>query len=212
MSTIASPLPRLAPPTAAIAAAALVLLGSPLAISGTGSVFDTARVRDWRSMVQPRVSFVVKIGTSGDHRELRPDLRTPSDHLANIRQTLKPAIVDLAAVFGVSRQAIYKWISGESTPEPDKFARIHALSRVADAFREAGVTRAAHILKIKGFDGASLMDLAAADALLPWHIEASIDEARAMDTAYERSGLAETKARPSEDWRTELSIPGSGER
>ena len=212
MSTITPPLPRLAPPTAAIAAAAFVLLGSPLAISGTGSVFETARVCDWRSMLQPRVSFVVKIGTTGDHQGQRPDLRTPSDHLANIRQTLKPAIVDLAMVFGVSRQAIYKWIGGESTPEPDKIARIHALSRVADAFHEAGVTRAAHILKIKGFDGASLMDLVAADALLPWHIEASIDEARTMDTAYERSGLAKTKARPSEDWRTELSVPGSSER
>ena len=212
MSTIAPPLLRLAPTTTALAAAAFVLLGSPLAINGTGSIFETARACDWRSMVQPRVSFVVKIGTSGDHREQRPDLRTPSDHLANIRQTLKPAIVDLATVFGVSRQAIYKWISGESAPEPDKFARIHALSRVADAVREAGVTRAAHILKIKGFDGASLMDLVAADALLPWHVEASIAEARTMDAAYERSGLAKTKARPSEDWRTELSVPGSSER
>ena len=212
MSPITPPLPRLAPPTTAIAAAAFVLLGSPLALNGTGSIFETARACDWRSLVQPRVSFVVTIGTTEDQQERRLDLRSPSDHLANIRQTLSPAIVDLATVFGVSRQAIYKWMGGESTPEPDKFARIRTLSRVADAFREAEVTHAAHILKIKEFDGASLMDLVAADALLPWHIEASIAEARAMNAAYERSGLAKTKAPPSEDWRTELSIPGSGER
>ena len=125
---------------------------------------------------------------------------------------LSPAIADLATVFGVSRQAIYKWIGGEATPEPDKFERIRALSHAADAFRDAGITRASSMLKMKAFEGRSLMDLAAAGQLLPSHIQSLIAEAQAMDGAYDRSGLAKSKAKPSDDWRTEVSIPGSPER
>lgn len=119
-----------------------------------------------------------------------------SDHIGNIRQALNPAIADLAKVFGVSRHAIYKWISGEATPEPDKFERIRALSYAADAFREAGVARASHLLKMKVFDGRSLMDLAAAGQLLPSHIQSLVAESSAMEAAYERSGLAKSRAKP----------------
>ena len=141
-----------------------------------------------------------------------PDGKTASEHLGNIRQVLNPAIADMATVFGVSRQAIYKWIDGEATPEPDKFERICALSHAADAFRAAGITRASSMLKMKAFEGRSLMDLATAGQLLPPHIHSLIAEAQAMDAAYERSGLAKSKANPSDDWRSEVSIPGCQER
>jgi hypothetical protein len=65
---------------------------------------------------------------------------------------------------------------------------------------------------MKAFEGLSLMDLAAAGQLLPSHIQSLVTEAKAMDEAYDRSGLARSKAKPSEDWRAELSIPGSPER
>ena len=192
--------------------------GSDLAVSGTGSVFEISRARDWLGMLKARVTFDIDIdididvGMADDSQEQRPDLRSASDHLGNIRQVLNPAIADLATVFGVSRQAIYKWIGGEAKPEPDKFGRILALSQAADAFREAGITRASSMLEMKAFEGRSLMDLAAAGQLLPSHIQSLIAEARAMDAAYDRSGLAKSKAKPSDDWRTEVSIPGSPER
>lgn len=201
------------PFTAPIRAAATVaLIGSALVISGTGSVFDLSRAGDWRRMVEARLPFHVDVGVADESQEQRPDLRSASEHLANIRQALNPAIADLAAVFGVSRQAIYKWIGGEATPEPDKFERIRTLSHAADAFRDAGIARASSMLKMKAFEGRSLLDLAAAGQLLPSHIQALIAEAKAMDAAYDRSGLAKSKAKPSDDWRTELSIPGSPER
>jgi len=124
---------------------------------------------------------------------------------------LNPAIADLVAVFGVSRQAIYKWIGGEATPEPEKFERIIALSHAADAFRDAGITRASAMLKMKAFEGRSLLDLAATGQLLPSHIQMLIAEAQALDAAYDRSGLAKSKAKPSTDWRAEVSIPGAPE-
>ena len=204
------PMPFAAPIRAA-ASAAFVLLGSALAVGGTGSVFEISRAGDWRKLLKARVTFLVDVGAADDSQELRPDLRSASEHLANVRRVLNPAISDLATVFGVSRQAIYKWIGGEATPEPDKFVRIRALSHAADTFRNAGVTRASSMLKMKAFEGRSLMDLAAAGQLLSSHIRSLIAEAQAMDAAYDRSGLAKTKAKPSDDWRTEVSIPGSPE-
>ena len=37
-------------------------------------------------------------------------------------------------------------------PEPEKLDRIGALSQVADAFRNAGVSRAGSLLKMKAFE------------------------------------------------------------
>ena len=202
------PMPFAAPISAA---AEFALLGSALEVGGTGSVFDMSRVRIWHKMLQPRVPFRVDVGVADDSQERRPDLRSASEHLANVRQVLNPAIADLATVFGVSRQSIYKWIGEEATPEPDKVERIRALSQAADAFRDSGVSRASAIPKMKAFDGRSLMDLAAAGQLLPSHVKSLIAEARAMDAAYDRSGLAKSKAKPSDDWLAEVSIPGSPE-
>lgn len=199
-----------AAPIGAAAAAAFVLISAQ--VIGTGSFLDPYRAGELRRWLEPRVPFHVDVGVTDYAQEQRPDRRSAAEHLANIRQVLNPAIADLATVFGVSRQAIYKWIGGEATPEPDKFKRILALSHAADAFRDAGITRASSLLKIKAFDGQSLLDLIAADQLLPLHVQALINEARAMDAAYARSGLAKSKAKPSDDWRAEVSIPGSPER
>lgn len=179
------------------------------ALSGTGSVFALSHANEWGKMLDTRVPyFDVQTANVG---VARPDIRSAAEHLANIRQTLNPAIADLATVFGVSRQAIYKWIGGESTPEADKLERIRSLSLAADAFQKAEVTRASSLLKMKAFDGRSLLDLVAAGHLAPEHTQMLIAEAQAMDAAYSRSGLAKSKAAPSDDWRAELSIPGSSE-
>lgn len=179
------------------------------ALGGTGSVFALSHANEWGKMLDTRVPYFDVQTTDAD--VARPDIRSAAEHLANIRQVLNPAIADLATVFGVSRQAIYKWIGGESTPEDDKLERIRALSLAADAFQKAGVTRASSLLKMKAFEGRSLLDLVAAGQLVPEHTQTLIAEAQAMDAAYSRSGLAKSKAAPSDDWRAELSIPGSSE-
>ena len=179
------------------------------ALGGTGSVFALSHANEWGKMLDTRVPYF-DVQTAGVDIA-RPDIRSAAEHLANIRQVLNPAIADLATVFGVSRQAIYKWIGGESTPEADKLERIRSLSLAADAFQKAEVTRASSLLKMKAFDGRSLLDLVAAGQLAPEHSQTLIAEAQAMDAAYSRSGLAKSKAAPSDDWRAELSIPGSSE-
>lgn len=179
------------------------------ALGGTGSVFALSHANAWGKMLDTRVPYFDVQTTDAD--AARPDIRSAAEHLANIRQVLNPAIADLATAFGVSRQAIYKWIGGESTPEDDKLERIRSLSLAADAFQKAGVTRASSLLKMKAFEGRSLLDLVAAGQLVPEHTQTLIAEAQAMDAAYSRSGLAKSKAAPSDDWRAELSIPGSSE-
>lgn len=136
------------------------------------------------------------------------DVRTVQQHLENIRNVLRPAITDLATVCGVSRQAVYKWLGGETTPESDKGQRIQTLSHAADSFRDAGIIHASSLWKMKLFAGHSLMDLVANDELSLTHIQSLIDEAKTMQAAYDRSGLATSKAKPSEDWRSEISVPG----
>lgn len=180
------------------------------ALSGTGSVFALPYVNEWGKMLDTSVPYF-DVETI-DMDAARPDVRSAAEHLANIRQVLKPAIADLATVFGVSRQAIYKWIGGESTPEANKLERICSLSLAADAFQKAGVTRASSLLKMKAFNGHSLLDLVSTGQLAPEHTQTLIAEAQAMNAAHSRSGLANSKALPSDDWRAELSIPGSSER
>ncbi|NVN47444.1 XRE family transcriptional regulator [Asaia spathodeae] len=179
------------------------------ALGGTGSIYAFSQANAWGPVLDARIpNFSVRtLGVS----TARPDIRSAAEHIANIRQVLNPAIADLVSVFGVSRQAIYKWISGESTPEDNKLERIRSLSLAADAFQKAQVMRASSLLKMKAFDGQSLLDLVSVGNLADSHIQALISEAQVMDAAYSRSGLGKSKARPSDDWRTELSIPGSSE-
>lgn len=177
---------------------------------GTGSAYGMDRSDTWRPYLQHRVPFISEVGLQSSANE-RVDVRTPLEHLENIRTVLNPAVSDLASVFDVSRQAIYKWLSNDSKPEPEKLARVQALSQIADAFKDAAVVRAGSLLKMKTFGDRSLMDIVKAGA--DWHeaVGILIAESRAMESAYERSGLAKSKAKPTSDWQTSQSIPASRE-
>ncbi len=177
---------------------------------GTGSAYGMDRSDTWRPYLQHRVPFIREVGVQGSGTE-RIDVRTPLEHLENIRTVLNPAVSDLASVFDVSRQAIYKWLSNDSKPEPEKSARVQVLSHIADAFNEAGIARAGSLLKMKTFDGRSLLDIVKAGDDWREAVDVLIAESRAMERAYERSGLAKSKAKPTSDWLASQSIPASRE-
>ena len=146
------------------------------------------------------------------HRRSLPDVRTVPEHIENIRDTLKPKMADLSAIFDVSRQAIYKWISGETTPEDGTIDKVRQLSRISDRFREANVMRAESLLNMKTFNGLSLMELIQSGENTDEHIDALIAEARAMESAYRKSRLADSRAIPTDDWLSDISIPWSFEK
>lgn len=195
--------PRL--PLRSVAQTAFVVM-----LVGTGSAYAMDRLDTWRPYLQHRVPFISEVGLQSSGAE-RVDVRTPLEHLENIRTVLNPAVSDLASVFDVSRQAIYKWLSNDSKPEPEKLARVQALSQIADAFKDAGVVRAGSLLKMKTFGDRSLMDIVKAGADWREAVDVLIAESRAMESAYERSGLAKSKAKPTSDWQTSQSIPASRE-
>ncbi len=179
---------------------------------GTGSVYGVDRAADWRHYLQPRVQFILDKVDDGLDKVGRPDIRTPIEHLENIRNVLNVPIAGLADILDVSRQAIYKWLSGKSEPEPEKLDRIVQLSSIADAFSEAGISHAGSLLKMKAFNGRSLMDLIKSCENSSDHVAALISEARAMEESYKQSGLLTSKSKPTDDWRSSISIPGSPEQ
>lgn len=178
-------------------------------VMGTGSVYAFDSCRYWGNFLNERIpDFQCQVIDAND---AGPDVRLPSAHLANIRQVFNPAVSDLATAFGVSRQAVYKWLGGGSIPEADKQERIEALSHAADAFKEAGVMHPSSFLKMRAFEGRSMLDLIAEGRLSQeQHVKVLINEALARDAAYRRSGLAERRNSPVIDaWLSELSIPGA---
>lgn len=181
-------------------------------LTGTGSIYDLDHAGSWRGYVQPRVAFILDVPESVEDGPKPIDVRMAAEHVENIRRILNPSVADLAALFEVSRQAIYKWLAGTAIPEEGKFERIRTLSQIADRLNAAGIARAGALLKMKAFDGRSLMDLIRSGENRDEHLERLMTEAKAMEQAYGRSGLATTRSRPTLDWQSDISIPGSSER
>ena len=82
---------------------------------------------------------------------------TPIDDLARIRQVLKPTVLELANLFGVSRQAIYDWQSG-AQPNDQTALRLAELARAADVFALSDVTVNPQTLRRKVTGGVTVLD------------------------------------------------------
>ena len=96
-------------------------------------------------------------GTQDDTPDYVEFDRSPAENLARIREVLKPAMLELASLFGVSRQAVYDWQQG-SQPVTQTALRLAQLARVADVFAEAGLDVDAKTLRRKVAGGRTLLD------------------------------------------------------
>lgn len=172
-------------------------------LTSTGSVYPQEEARNWRQYLEPRVYFIIE----GKEPLETVDVRSPIEHLENIRSVLNPPISELANFFEVSRQAIYKWLAKESSPEPDNLTRITMLSNIADAFKKAGIQRAGALLNMKAFDGQSLFDLLKSGKPYEKEIQDLISEAKIIEASYLQSGLSQSNAEPTSDWKASVSIP-----
>lgn len=137
------------------------------------------------------------------------DVRNPSQHLENIKTVLNLPVSETAALFGVTRQSIYKWLSSASVPEQDKAKKIRELSQIADAFRLANVSRPSDLVSMKAFDGKSVLDLFKNGESYASFIPLLIEESRAMDVAYDKSNIAGMHHERTDDWKATISIPYS---
>ena len=67
------------------------------------------------------------------------------------------------------------------------------------------------LAKMKAFNGRSLMDLVKEGE--DWHkpVQILIDESKAMNAAAEAANFAASKAKPTDGWKSSVSIPGTVE-
>ncbi|HBY1563971.1 TPA: hypothetical protein MI720_28245 [Klebsiella pneumoniae] len=119
---------------------------------------------------------------------------------------------ELAKDLGITRQALYKWLSGENQPDDaSKMQFITNLSNIADSFSKADINDAKLLVKMKAFDGKSLIDLVKEGA--DWHkpVQVLIDEAKEMNAAAVSANYVASKAKPTDGWKSSVSIPGTVE-
>lgn len=192
--------------------AGAIIVATSMFLSGTGASYSVKDVNQWRGFVQPKVQFgLSKLETHGESDNEPVDIRTISEHLSNVRDTLSPSMSELAKELGITRQALYKWLSGESQPDDiGKASYIIELSRLADRFNEAGVENAKLMSKMKAFDGLSIVDLIQRGDDWKPSVNLLIDEARQLKNAGIKANLTGSKSTPTDGWMSSVSIPGSG--
>lgn len=188
-------------------------------LASTGATFNVDNIELWRDFVKPRATVVLygegeAVGSSEKQTvtEEYIDIRNISQHLANIRDVFSPSMSEIAQDLGISRQALYKWISGENNPTDDvKVNLITNLSRSADAFKKAAVPDAGLLLKMKAFNGKSLKDVIKSEGVWQDAVAVLIKESEVMEQSYSKSGLGNSKGVVSSDWKSSVSLPGMTE-
>jgi len=178
-------------------------------VISTGTVYEVTRNRQWQEYVKQRVPFSFESHRSVQYLPTRIDTRLSSEHLSNIKEVFDVTVSWLAGILDVSRQSVYKWISNRAQPEEGKAKILSDLSRAADLFRDSGVVRAGSLLKMKAFDGKSLVDLILAGEVYSDNVSILVAESKAMEEAYRLSGLPSKTIPPTSEWQSLISIPGS---
>jgi orotate phosphoribosyltransferase len=92
-----------------------------------------------------------------DKADILPAMRSPAENLARIHEVLKPAMSDLVNLFGVSRQTIYNWQTGEQ-PSLDNAARLDDLAKAVDVIVAEGIKTPSQLVKRKLVGGKTLLE------------------------------------------------------
>ncbi|WP_414541475.1 hypothetical protein [Nostoc sp. CCY0012] len=95
-------------------------------------------------------------------RAKQVDVRSPAEHVANIRDVFAINMSDLASVLGVTRPTVYAWLAGQE-PKGEAVIRIQQLSCAADKFNQANIIRLDKLVHRPIFNGRSLLDILKTD-------------------------------------------------
>jgi DNA-binding transcriptional regulator YiaG len=90
------------------------------------------------------------------------DMRSPAEHVTNIRNTFAINMSDLASILGVTRPTVYAWLEGQE-PKAEAVIRIQQLSHTADKIRQANIARLDKMVHRPILSGRSLLDILKAD-------------------------------------------------
>lgn len=177
---------------------------------GTGSV-NAAPVERLNSYFKPKHECKFVAADKAQFKTAGIYWRAPGQHLDNIKSVLRMPVSEMASLFGVTRQSIYKWMGDQATPEPDKVAKIQELSHLADLLSEARVSRPLDMAKMKAFQGKSVLDLFKSGEPYMHLASALVKESRKVDSAYAQSALPQLKSAKTDAWKSSISIPFSDE-
>lgn len=95
-------------------------------------------------------------------RAKQVDMRSPAEHVANIRDVFAVNMSDLASVLMVTRPTVYAWLAGQE-PKGEAVIRIQQLSRAADEFNQANIIRLDKLVHRPILNGRSLLDILKTD-------------------------------------------------
>lgn len=178
---------------------------------GTGGAYDIHRSKEWIFYVQSKSNYVIDVESNSDVSNVELDLRTIAERIENIRKILNPSMTELAKLLGVSRQAVYKWISEESSPDSDKTKLISQFNHMADLVKNSKLARPELFLKVRLPSGVPLIDaLISKDVSVP-QIQHLISELKERDQSYFKSGIEQLKGNLGTEWRATISVPGGFE-
>lgn len=188
-------------PTNTYSPHAAIKFVAPLLVltAGTGGVMtahSTAEVNRW--LHNPRIHVEPSVAK-------RVDIRSPAEHVANIRDVFAINMSDLASVLGVTRPTAYAWLEGQE-PKTEAVIHIQQLSRAADEINRENIARLDKLVHRPILNGRSLLDIlkAGEDPLeaLPTLKEMAKKEAQ---TRYEPKGAGK-HLRPLNDVLGESSV------
>jgi hypothetical protein len=137
---------------------AAIKLVAPLLVltAGTGgimTVHSTAELSRW--VYDPRIHVEPS-------RVKQVDVRSPAEHVANIRDVFAVNMSDLASVLEVTRPTVYSWLAGQE-PKGEAVIRIQQLSHAADKFNQAKIIRLDKLVHRPILNGRSLLDILKTD-------------------------------------------------
>jgi DNA-binding transcriptional regulator YiaG len=90
------------------------------------------------------------------------DMRSPAEHVANIRDIFAINMSDLASILGVTRPTVYAWLEGQE-PKAEAVIRVQQLSHTADKIKQANIARLDKLMHRPILNGRSLLDMLKAD-------------------------------------------------
>lgn len=95
-------------------------------------------------------------------RAKQVDMRSPAEHVTNIRDVFAVNMSDLASVLEVTRPTVYAWLAGQE-PKGEAVIRIQQLSHAADKFNQANIIRLDKLVHRPILNGRSLLDILKTD-------------------------------------------------
>jgi len=159
MSTVIKPYPQASPyPINTCSPHKSITLVVPLLIltAGTGGIMTAHSTAEaLNRFYYPRIHVEPS-------RAKQVDVRSPAEHVANIRDVFAMNMSDLASVLGVTRPTVYAWLAGQE-PKGEAVIRIQQLSCAADKFNQANIIRLDKLVHRPILNGRSLLDILKTD-------------------------------------------------